>query len=394
MSINVGSNDGGGATTLTGLTDVTVSNPSDLQVLTYEGSAFVNGYPELQMIQVRNDEGSTITAGTPLYSKGEIGGSNRILVGVADANDSAKMPCIGIAFEEMNTTSTKDNFGLVSGIYNTSLNGFTGLAVGDILYVSNTGNLTKDKPSATDDLIQNIGIVLRTNGTDCQGLLVSCIGRTNDIPNPPIKLEISGTDTDPILELENSNNAADKPALLRLSKSNHASDDMEIGKIVFQGEDDAGTPNQKEYASIIGYASDVTSAGNAQSGEMRFFALVNNTLTECIRIGREDTGAVPPISAFALQVNAGAADLDFIISGDNTPNLLRVNAADDLIGVGTSPNDSSAILQVSSTTQGFLPPRMTTTQQNAISSPTNGLVIYNTTTNKLMVYNGAWTALH
>ena len=37
---------------------------------------------------------------------------------------------------------------------------------------------------------------------------------------------------------------------------------------------------------------------------------------------------------------------------------------------------------------------MNTTQQNAISSPTNGLVIYNTTTNKLMVYNGSWTALH
>jgi hypothetical protein len=37
---------------------------------------------------------------------------------------------------------------------------------------------------------------------------------------------------------------------------------------------------------------------------------------------------------------------------------------------------------------------MTTTEQNAIVSPVAGLIIYNLTTNKLMVYNGAWTALH
>ena len=120
-------------------------------------------------LQVRNDEGSTIAAGSPLYSKGEIGGSERILVGVCDANDASKMPCIGIAFEEMNTSSTKDNYAVVNG--------------GDNLYIQTDGSLSQDKPTATDELIQNIGIVLRTNGSICQGLLVSAIGRTNDVPN-------------------------------------------------------------------------------------------------------------------------------------------------------------------------------------------------------------------
>ena len=45
------------------------------------------------------------------------------------------------------------------------------------------------------------------------------------------------------------------------------------------------------------------------------------------------------------------------------------------------------------TTKGFLPPRMTTTQRDAISSPATGLTIYNTTTNALNVYNGSsWVA--
>ena len=58
------------------------------------------------------------------------------------------------------------------------------------------------------------------------------------------------------------------------------------------------------------------------------------------------------------------------------------------VGIGTSsPN---AALDVTSTTQGFLPPRMTTTQRNAISSPAVGLVIFNTTTNCLNFYNGFW----
>ena len=50
---------------------------------------------------------------------------------------------------------------------------------------------------------------------------------------------------------------------------------------------------------------------------------------------------------------------------------------------------SSSILELRSTTLGFLPPRMTTTERGAIASPANGLVIYNTTTNLLNFYNGS-----
>ena len=159
---------------------------SDGEVLVVIDGDAVWGHPEKIHLQVRNDEGSTIPAGAPLYSKGEIGGSNRILVGICDANDTAKMPCIGIAEAEMNTTSTKDNFAITQGVYNTNISGFTGLAVGDTLYVDTSGSapyLTKTKPTGESSLIQNVGIVLKTNGSICQGLQVSAIGRTNDVPN-------------------------------------------------------------------------------------------------------------------------------------------------------------------------------------------------------------------
>ena len=142
---------------------------------------------ERSRLQVRNDEGSVIPAGAPLYSKGEIGGSNRIKVGICVSSDPAKMPCIGVAQFEMNTSDTKDSFAITQGIYNTNIGGFTGLTEGDILYVNGgvAPYLTPTKPT-NGDLIQNVGIVLKAGGggTVCQGLLVSAIGRTNDVPWP------------------------------------------------------------------------------------------------------------------------------------------------------------------------------------------------------------------
>ncbi|MFZ4549954.1 MAG: hypothetical protein ACOYN4_21070 [Bacteroidales bacterium] len=60
---------------------------------------------------------------------------------------------------------------------------------------------------------------------------------------------------------------------------------------------------------------------------------------------------------------------------------------------GDAPNPS-AILDVSSTTKGFLPPRMTTVQRNAITNPTEGLVIYNTDEKSLNLYVGAWVSMN
>ena len=61
---------------------------------------------------------------------------------------------------------------------------------------------------------------------------------------------------------------------------------------------------------------------------------------------------------------------------------------------GPTAITASAILEIKSTTLGFLPPVMTTTQKNAIATPAAGLVVYDSTTNKLCCYNGStWNDL-
>ena len=104
------------------------------------------------------------------------------------------------------------------------------------------------------------------------------------------------------------------------------------------------------------------------------------------------------------EITSGATNI--IIGYDNdAPSATANNQLDigdtiygDLsagsISLGATSPDGSAILDLTSTTKGLLLPRMTTPQRNAISSPVSGLLIYNTTTNKLNVYTASsWEAV-
>ena len=60
------------------------------------------------------------------------------------------------------------------------------------------------------------------------------------------------------------------------------------------------------------------------------------------------------------------------------------------VGIGTITPNSSSKLEIKSTTKGLLIPRMTQTQRNAIASPANGLLIYQTDNNPgFYYYNGS-----
>jgi len=95
----------------------------------------------------------------------------------------------------------------------------------------------------------------------------------------------------------------------------------------------------------------------------------------------------------------GAKDLHWIDETGNIgkptnsrPNNVYIKSS---LGVAVgAANNASAIIQADSTTQGFLPPRMTIAQRDAIGTPAAGLLIFNTTTSKLNVYSGtAWEAI-
>ncbi len=72
-----------------------------------------------------------------------------------------------------------------------------------------------------------------------------------------------------------------------------------------------------------------------------------------------------------------------------TITLLYTLGYSQNIGIGTNTPHQSAILDVSASNKGFLPPRLSTTQRNSINNPSPGLTIYNLTTNNLEWWNGS-----
>jgi hypothetical protein len=85
--------------------------------------------------------------------------------------------------------------------------------------------------------------------------------------------------------------------------------------------------------------------------------------------------------------NAGGVNrtqLKGFSSGIETIRLDVLGGA--MFGSGTL--EPSAQVTINSTTKGFLPPRMTTAEINAISTPATGLTVFNITLNTICFYNG------
>ena len=100
--------------------------------------------------------------------------------------------------------------------------------------------------------------------------------------------------------------------------------------------------------------------------------------------------------------DAGAGHISYYNSAGNRGHYFYTNDGSTVetrmaiigngnVGIGTASPDASALLELNSTAKGFLPPRMTTAERDAISSPVDGLMIYNNTTGCINFYlAGVW----
>ena len=113
----------------------------------------------------------------------------------------------------------------------------------------------------------------------------------------------------------------------------------------------------------------------------------NSAGTELLKVSDNGTTSLGGLS-FNGSIVQGNPYFAGIVYG---PNFYIVGGTANF-GASSSAN-ASAQLELTSTTKGFLPPRMTTTQKNAIASPAAGLVVYDTTLNKLCVYTTAWETI-
>lgn len=130
-----------------------------------------------------------------------------------------------------------------------------------------------------------------------------------------------------------------------------------------------GAQSETKQASIFG-------GGLANSSQ---YASASSTLCVIER----DLGKLNFSANVGLTPFTALPPLTYQICVDGTNN----NVA---IGKGNTAGDASAKLEVASTTQGFLPPRMTATQASAIASPAQGLLLFVSDTNGTFTSVGWW----
>lgn len=105
-----------------------------------------------------------------------------------------------------------------------------------------------------------------------------------------------------------------------------------------------------------------------------------------------DIGTAASSAQFGANVGAGDAVLKatgklFFLNGSAGNEMARITTGPQMSIGGAAPG-AAIILDLPSTTQAFRPPVMTTTQKNAISGLT-GMVVYDSTLNKLSIFTGA-----
>lgn len=128
---------------------------------------------------------------------------------------------------------------------------------------------------------------------------------------------------------------------------------------------------------IANYSRMLGGTARLEVGDGAFFLDYKKIDVDSVVIGL-DTGAY-------IQYSRASSRYFFVLG---SADKMRITA--NGVGLGADPS-ASAALDITSTTQGFGLPAMTTTQRNAISSPKTGLVIYNLTTGKVNFYDGvAW----
>ena len=190
---------GGGSGTIDGtLTAGRIAYAQDSDTLTDDADFTYDATNDLltvtkvkaqSIIEVENATGSAIAAGSAVYVSAI--GTGKPQVALADADDSAKMPSIGIVTNQIanGASGYVAINGQLNGLDRTTASGpvadadITTSDIGKTLYVSTTaGKLTVTRPTGTTAQVQNVGRIIDVNGSNFK-MQISNIGRANDVPN-------------------------------------------------------------------------------------------------------------------------------------------------------------------------------------------------------------------
>ena len=139
--------------------------------------------------------------------------------------------------------------------------------------------------------------------------------------------------------------------------------------------------------TVTSVAGTVTTIENSTTNYLSMLAPDNNYSGIVFGSPSDSFGAYMRWRQSDAFLDISTADFaDYIRLGAGNSDI-KAYVTNNGFGVNTQPV-ASAALEISATTQGFLPPRMTNAQITSIASPATGLMAYSTTDNLIVYYNG------
>lgn len=258
-----------------------------------------------------------------------------------------------------------------------------------------TARLTVQGSGATSATIatriQNSATTLIASFADDSSITLN--GRTSvglgRVPSATVTLVVGETRTTAGTFVINQNSVLVNPALAGIYVMTSAQDLSTIqGTLYSAGSIVTGTQSAVAGSRVSGSANLV-----AIASDVVIFKTAGSTLTLSeaygirVKVGTDLLGAgtVTATSMYGIRMNNGDAGIsstnnyglfiEDLTRGTNNYGIVSLTARN---GFGTITPDTSSILDLTSTVKGFLAPRMTLAQKNAIVTPATGLLIYQT----------------
>ena len=380
------------------LHNVLITTPSDGQVLAYEsatglwknttngnigGSGTTNTVPKFTSSSVIGnsnitDSGSLITLGSNSYVNGKLG------VGInvsADTGFYVSQNITGATSAwaaRIVATAQSDVSSAAIGI-GTQIGTASG-AIGHIQHFRATQLTFNSTPANQSAFIVPAGLTGATNNFAFRGQLASATNAWN--------LYMDGTADNHLAGALGIGSTGLSVYNLRIQR-NISGGSVAIS-VAQQGQMQSGVSfgygfNNESIISATASATDYIhyravqgtwTAGGVVTNQIAFFA--NSSLTSATNN-----------FAFRGDISVGSGRWNLYMNGTANNYLAGV------LTIGTTSPSASALLQMNSTTQGFLPPRMTQAQRTAIASPAVGLIVYQTdgTEGAYQYKSTGWAAL-